>query len=535
MTALDVVVLVVYGVGVIAFGLRAGGRQRTTQDYFLGGRDLPWWAVCFSVVATETSTLTVIGVPVVAYFGSFTFLQLAIGYLIGRVVVASVLLPRYFRGELQTAYAFLGDRFGDTTRAVASVTFLVTRLLADGVRLFATAIPIQVIARAAGLDVGYPAVILAIGVVTAAYTYVGGLKAVVWMDVVQMGIYVGGAVLALVLLWPALAAALPEALAAGKLTVVDWGTGGLSEVLTQPYAFPVAVIGGAFFAMASHGTDQLIVQRILACRTLAEGRRAMVWSGVVVALQFALFLGVGVGLWAFYGAAPLAELGLGRGDELFPLFILNEMPAGLRGLLFAGIIAAAMSTLSSSLNALAGSTLMDLVERLGGRRPDEAAALRLSRVLTLVWAAVFVGFATLFTGLDNPVVELGLGIAGFTYGGLLGAFALGLLVRRARQADALVAFAVTIAALTAVIFGVWWSGAAEAWVWAWRPSAEDREAGALSAVAWPLYPLVGVAVSLVVGGLLSLRHPAGSDSAPPRADAAPPRSAGGAGWGGSRS
>ena len=526
LTALDIVVLVVYGVGVIAFGLRAGGEQRTTQDYFLGGRDLPWWAVCFSVVATETSTLTVIGVPAVAYFGSFTFLQLTLGYLIGRVVVATVLLPRYFRGELQTAYAFLGDRFGDGMRGVASVTFLLTRLLADGVRLFATAIPIQVIARAAGLEVGYPAVILAIGVVTAAYTYVGGLKAVVWMDVVQMGIYVGGAVLALVLLAPALGDALPAALAAGKLDVLDWGAGGVGDLLSSPYAFPVAVLGGTFFAMASHGTDQLIVQRVLACRTLEEGRKAMIWSGAFVILQFALFLGVGVGLWAFYGAAPLADLGLGRGDELFPFYILTEMPAGLRGLLFAGIIAAAMSTLSSSLNALAGSTLMDLVERVGGRRPDEAAALRLSKVLTLVWAAVFVGFATLFTGLDNPVVELGLGIAGFTYGGLLGAFALGLLVRRARQADALVAFAVTILTLAAVIFGVWWSGAAEAWVWAWRPAAEAREAGALQPVAWPLYPLIGVAVSLAVGGLLSLRHPA-----PPEHAVA----GGGAGRGGSRS
>ena len=532
LTALDVVVLVVYGVGVVAFGLRAGGEQRTTQDYFLGGRDLPWWAVCFSVVATETSTLTVIGVPAVAYFGSFTFLQLTFGYLLGRVVVATVLLPRYFRGELQTAYAFLGDRFGDGMRGVASVTFLLTRLLADGVRLFATAIPIQVIARAAGFEVGYPTVIVAIGVVTAAYTYVGGLKAVVWMDVVQMGIYVGGAVLALALLWPALSDALPAALAAGKLDVVDWGAGGVGEVLSSPYAFPVAVLGGTFFAMASHGTDQLIVQRVLACRTYEDGRRAMVWSGAFVIVQFALFLGVGVGLWAFYGAAPLADLGLTRGDELFPLYILNEMPAGLRGLLFAGIVAAAMSTLSSSLNALAGSTLMDLVERLGGRRPDEAASLRLSKILTLVWAAVFVGFATLFTGLDNPVVELGLGIAGFTYGGLLGAFALGLLVRRARQADALVAFAVTIATLTAVIFGVWWSGAAGAWVWAWRPSAGAREAGALQAVAWPLYPLVGVAVSLAVGGLLSLRHPAGGRPAPPEHAVA---RAGAAGRGGSRS
>jgi SSS family transporter len=523
LTTLDLVVLVVYGVGVVAFGLRAGGRQTSTDDYFLGGRDLPWWAVCFSVVATETSTLTVIGVPAVAYGGSLVFLQLALGYLVGRVVVARVLLPRYFRGELQTAYAFLGARFGDGMRVLASVTFLFTRLLADGVRLFATAIPIQVIARAAGIEVGYPAVILAIGVVTAAYTYVGGLKAVVWMDVVQMGVYVGGAAFALgLLLTQPAAGTLAEAAAAGKLALLDWDLGeGIGGVLTSPYSFPVAVIGGAFFAMASHGTDQLIVQRILACRTLRDGQRAMVWSGVFVAVQFALFLAVGVGLWVHYGGAPLADLGLTRGDEVFPRYVLDEMPAGLRGLLFAGIVAAAMSTLSSSLNALAGSTLMDLVERLGGRRPEGAAALRLSRLLTLVWAAVFVGFAMLFTGMDNPVVELGLGIAGFTYGGLLGAFALGLLSQRARQSDAVVAFVAAVAALVAVIFGVWWSAETGGWVWDWRPDAAAREGTGLRAVAWPLYPLIGVAVTLAVGGLLGLRHgppaPAAAGGAEPAA------------------
>ncbi len=514
LTALDFVVLAVYAVGVVAFGLRAGGRQTTTQDYFLGGRDLPWWAVCFSVVATETSTLTVIGVPAVAYGGALTFLQLTIGYLIGRVIVAYVLLPRYFRGELQTAYAFLGERFGDGMRGLASVTFLVTRLLADGVRLFATAIPIQVIARAAGIEVGYPAIIFGLAVVTAAYTYVGGLKAVVWMDVVQMGIYVGGAVVALGLLALADASGTwAEAVAAGKTQVIDLGLAdGLGGLLTSPYALPVAVLGGAVFAMASHGTDQLIVQRILACRDLDDGRRAMVWSGVFVILQFALFLVVGLALWVHYGGAAPADLGLTRADELFPRYILDEMPSGLRGLLFAGILAAAMSTLSSSLNALAGSTLMDLLERFGRQPETPEKALALSRVLTLVWAGVFVGFAMLFTTMDNPVVELGLGIAGFTYGGLLGAFLLGLLSERARQPDAMIAFVVAIAVMAFVIFGLWWSPE-QGWVADWRPSPETRAALGLRAVAWPLYPAIGAAITVGLGALLALRH-GGASRAP---------------------
>ena len=506
LTTVDLVVLALYAVGIVAFGLKAGGRQTSTRDYFLGGRDLPWWAVCFSIVATETSTLTVIGVPAVAYGGALTFLQLTVGYLIGRVIVAYVLLPRYFRGELQTAYAFLGDRFGDRMRGLASVTFLVTRLLADGVRLFATAIPIQVVARAAGFEIGYPAVILAIGLVTAAYTYVGGLKAVVWMDVVQMGIYVGGAIIAIGLLLTSPAAGtLAAAAEAGKLQLVDLDVSGLGSLLTSTYALPVAVLGGAVFSMASHGTDQLIVQRVLACRTLAEGRKAMIGSGICVMLQFALFLAVGLGLWVHYGGAPLAELGLTRGDEVFPRYILDEMPAGLRGLLLAGIVAAAMSTLSSSLNALAGSTLMDLLERFGARPRTDAQSLALSRVLTLVWAGVFVGFAMLFTGLDNPVVELGLGIAGFTYGGLLGAFVLGLVSQRAREADALVAFAVAIAAMVLVIFGLWWSPEV-GWVADWRPSPDVRAALDLRAVAWPLYPVVGAAITVGLGAILGLRH-----------------------------
>ncbi|WP_412063109.1 sodium:solute symporter [Rubrivirga sp. IMCC45206] len=512
LTPIDLVVLALYAVGIVAFGLRAGGQQASTDDYFLGGRDLPWWAVCFSIVATETSTLTVIGVPAVAYGGALTFLQLAIGYMIGRVVVAYVLLPRYFRGEQQTAYAYLGSRFGDGMRGLASVTFLLTRLLADGVRLFATAIPIQVVARAAGFEVGYPAIIIAIGVVTAAYTYVGGLKAVVWMDVVQMGIYVGGAVIALGLLFatPALGT-LAQAAEAGKLTLLDPVMGeGLGVLLTSPYALVVSVVGGAVFAMASHGTDQLIVQRVLACRSLEEGRKAMIWSGVFVAVQFALFLAVGLMLWVHYGGAPLAELGLTRGDELFPRYILDEMPVGLRGLLLAGIVAAAMSTLSSSLNALAGSTLMDLLERVGKRPESPQKALALSRVLTLVWAGVFVGFAMLFTGMDNPVVELGLGIAGFTYGGLLGAFVLGLISNRARQPDAMIAFVVAIVAMVAIIFGLWFSTETGSWTLAWQPSADLRADLGLRAVAWPLYPVIGASITVALGSLLALRHGPGA-------------------------
>ena len=501
---LDFIVIVAYLAGVAWLGVRVRGEQTTTTDYFLGGRTLPWWAVCLSVIATETSTLTVIGVPAVAYGGTLLFLQLTLGYLLGRLLVAAVFLPRYFRGELVTAYAYLGERFGDAMRGLASVTFMLTRLLADGVRLFAAAIPIRVIAAGAGLDLGYPVIIAAIGVVTVAYTYVGGLRAVVWVDAVQMGIYVGGAIVATGLLLGALPPGWwGEAVAAGKTDLVALGAG-LDEWLTSPYSFPTAVLGGAVFSMASHGADQLIVQRILACKTLADGRRAMIGSGVGVILQFALFLFVGLLLWSYYRGAPVEALGLTRGDEVFPKFIVEGMPPGLSGLLLAGIVAAAMSTLSSSLNALAGTTVLDVVERLRGRRPDAGAALRLSRILTLAWGVVFILFAVLFRSIDNPVVELGLGIAGFTYGGLLGAFLLGILVPAARQVEAVIAFLATIGCMTLVIFGWFYSTVAGEWVFMLRPDEAVREAQGLVPLAWPLYTVFGAGGMVVLGGLLTL-------------------------------
>ncbi|HYG68149.1 MAG TPA: hypothetical protein VD838_10835, partial [Anaeromyxobacteraceae bacterium] len=318
----------------------------------------------------------------------------------------------------------------------------------------------------------------------------------------QMGIYLGGAVAAAALLLGALPEGWwAEAVAAGKTEVFDFG-GGLTHWLTSPYAFPTAVLGGALFSMASHGADQLIVQRILACRSLRDGQKAMVASGFGVIVQFALFLFVGLLLWGYYRGAAPAELGLVRGDEIFPKYIIEGMPPGVSGLLLAGIVAAAMSTLSSSLNALAGATVLDVVERLGGRRPDEAAALRLSRVLTLVWGAVFVLFALLFRSLENPVVELGLGIAGFTYGGLLGAFLLGILSKRARQADAVVAFLVTVLGMTLVIFGLFYSTVSEGWVFLLRPSAEARAARGLVPLAWPLYTVFGALGMVALGSLL---------------------------------
>ncbi len=506
LTALDYSVIAIYLIGVAALGIKMGGRQQSTTDYFLGGRDLPWWAVCFSVVATETSTLTVIGVPAIAFGGTLTFLQITLGYIIGRIIVSLLFLPRYYQGHLETAYAFLGERYGDGMRATASVTFLVTRLLADGVRLFATAIPLKVVADSAGFSVSYFEIITLLGLITIVYTLIGGIKAVVWMDVVQMVLYIGGGVLALVLLlgeapvgWWAVATE------AGKTTLFDFGLGqSLSEWLTQPYVFITAVVGGAVFSMASHGTDQLIVQRLLTCRSLRDSQRALVGSAFIVTAQFALFLFVGLLLWSYYGGASLAELGLRRGDEVFPKYIIEGLPPGLSGLILAGIIAAAMSTLSSSLNSLASSSMMDLYQRLKGEKVEGRKALAIARWLTLFWGIVFIGFASLFEDTQNPVVELGLAIASFTYGGLLGVFLLGLFNKTTRQLDAMIAFAITVVFMTWVIFGVWYSPQ-EGWVFALMSFGEATAAG-LRGIAWPWYTVIGALTTLGVGSLMALRH-----------------------------
>lgn len=486
MRALDLVVIGLYLVAMPVLGILLSGKQKSSTDYFVGNRRLPWWAVCFSVVATETSTLTVISVPTVAYLGSFTYLQLAIGYLIGRIVVAFVLLPRYFAGNLVSAYEFLGRRFGSTMQGTASVTFLITRLLADGLRLFATAIPVKVMLLAFGIDLAYWQIVLLLAVFTVIYTYLGGIKAVVWVDAIQMVVYIGGAILAAI----ALAGRLPsdwfsQALAEGKFQLLDFS----SSIVTDQYAFFTAVLGGAVFAMASHGADQLMVQRLLSCRTLRDGQRALIASGVVVALQFALFLFIGTMLWSFFRGATPEQLGMASSDELFPRFIVNDLPPGLSGLFIAGILAAAMSTLASSLNSLSTSTVSDLYQRLT-KRGDDAAVLRMGRVWTLVWALVFVVFASMFTSTENPVVEVGLSIASYTYGALLGAFLLGLLIKRARQTDAIIAFGATLVIVLFFAFGL---------------TFPDGEGGQTS-LAFPWFTPLGVIVTLVVGGLLSLRH-----------------------------
>jgi SSS family solute:Na+ symporter len=467
----DYIIIIFYLIGVAAFGIISGGKQKTVKDYFAGSKSVPWWAVCFSIVAAETSTLTFISIPGLAYIANLNFLQVAAGYLLGRIVVAYLFLPAYDKGELKTAYTFLENRFGGKTRSFASIVFLFTRTAADGVRLFATAIPLKLM-----LDINYPVAIIIIAMVSFIYTYTGGMKGIIWVDVVQMFIYLGGAILAgifiLHLLPGGWMSVVNAASAGNKFNIINMGfNNGIAGFFSQPYTLIGGLVGGAFLSMASHGTDQLIVQRLLSTRNKKDSQKAVIGSGIIVIIQFAIFLVLGVMLFAYYGTINA------KPDEIFPMFIINVLPTGITGIIIAGLFAAAMSTLAGSMSSLASSTVHDLYIPLLKRDIDEAEKLRVSRIFTVLWSVMLILAALFFMNTSRAVVELALSIASFTYGGLLGTFLLGVLNKKAKEKDALSGFTVGILTMIIVI--------------------------SIKQVAWTWYTLIGVIATLFVGSALS--------------------------------
>jgi len=437
LNTLDLVVIGCYLAGVTLFGLRFRSGQQTLKGYFLADNSIPWWAISLSIVAAETSTLTVISVPGLAYDKDFSFLQLVIGYLIGRVVVSFVLIPQYFRGELVTAYQLIERRFGQRLRSLTAGVFLVTRAAAEGVRVFAVAIVVRV--ALGGLLTGvsdFERDLVAIAIVTALtllYTLKGGLKAAIWTDVMQQTVYVAGTIVGLVTIlhlvpggWTTVREVAGQA---GKFRVFDF-----TLDWTTKYTLWSGVIGGAFLTTASHGTDQLIVQRLLAARGERQAKIALLSSGVVIFFQFSLFLMIGAMLYVFYRIYPPAAA-FTRTDTIFPVFIVNHMPHGVSGLLIAAILAAAMSNLSAALNSLSSTSMVDFYVRL---RPltSEVRRIWLSRAAMVAWALVLFGLALLARH-GGRVIEVGLTIAAIAYGGMLGVFLLGVLTRKASERGAM--------------------------------------------------------------------------------------------------
>jgi solute:Na+ symporter, SSS family len=445
----DLVIVAVYLVGITLFGLRFRKRQRSLKDYFLADRNIPWWAIALSIVAAETSTLTIISIPGLAYDTNLQFLQVVLGYLVGRVIISFVLLPHYFKGDLYTAYELIERRFGRSLRSLTAGLFLLTRAAAEGVRVYAVSIVVRI-----ALGTGEIASIALITVLTLIYTFEGGLAAVIWTDVVQTVIYVGGTLVGVVTIlhlvpggWPAIHDIAQQS---AKLRIFDF-----SPDFWRTYTFWAGLIGGAFLTTASHGTDQLIVQRLLAARNQKQSVAALLSSGVAILFQFALFLMVGVMLFAYYRIPSSA---FGKADFIYPTFIVTRMPHGISGLLIAAILAAAMSNLSAALNSLSSSSVIDFYLR---RRPqtDERKRVQLSRWATLAWALVLFVLAVLSLHKVSRVVEVGLSIASVAYGALLGVFLL-VLTRRANQKGAMVGMACGFALELYV-----WLGTRVPWTW----------------------------------------------------------------------
>ncbi|HVK01509.1 MAG TPA: sodium:solute symporter [Gemmatimonadales bacterium] len=480
---LDLVIVALYFVFTLGVGLWVARHQRSATDYFLGARDLPAWAILLSIVATETSALTVISIPGIGARGDLTFLQLTLGYLLGRIGVAVWLLPGYFRGDQETAYARLEHRFGVGTRRLTSTIFLFSRFLGDAVRVFASAIPLALVT---GWSI--PTSIVVMGAVTMIYTWFGGFKAVVWTDVLQLCVYLSGGIGALFIAWHLAGGpgeALSLAAAAGKLRVVD-----PTISFTSTYTLLGGIVGGALLSAASHGTDHLIVQRLLATRSLGDARVALIGSGIMVMFQFTLFLLVGVAIWAA-GFAP-ADM---PGDQLFPRFVVDHLPAGLAGLVIAGILAAAMGTHSSAINSLASSATHDLYASYTGRT-DPVHLLRIGRLFSAAWATGLIFGALYFhyaaEGNDTPVVVLALSIASVTYGPLLGTYLLAGQWPRARGRDVVGAVAATVCVMLVVIFARRLAAALDlAWL---EP---------VGSLAWPWYVPLGTTLAFGTGVALS--------------------------------
>lgn len=460
MRYLDLLVILVYLIAITWFGAHFRTGSKSLRDYFLGGRTAPWWAISLSIVSAETSTLTIVGTPALAFTGNMGFLQLVLGYLLARIVISVLFLPHYFRGEMFTAYELMRRRFGEKIRKLTASIFLVTRALAEGVRVFAISLVISIV-----LGTGEIPSIVLIVVLTLFYTFEGGMTAVIWTDVVQMSLYVAGAIVSFFVILGQIPGGWSHVMAvagpAGKFTVFDFHFSPDLAYFSRTYTFWAGLLGGCFLTTASHGTDQLMVQRLLSARDERQSRAALLSSWVVILVQFTLFLLIGVLLFVHYRdtGRPTPQ----QTDRIFPDFIWNSLPHGVAGLVTAAILAAAMANLSAALNSLASTTVVDFF-RARARGMTETRAMRLARVATVIWGAILLGIA-IGARHSRSVLEAGLTIGSIPFGALLGVFLLGLLTRKPGE----------MSAIAGVVCGL----AIVLWVHFFTP------------VAWTWYVLIG--------------------------------------------
>lgn len=481
----DWIIIFAYLGGIIALGMWFGKDQHNTRDYFLGNRNTPWWAIGLSIVAAETSALTIIGVPALAYGGNIAFIQMIIGYVLARLILAVVMVPHYLKGEIYSPYQLFSDRLGTSARQTAGGFFLISETLAAGVRVYVVSIPIQLM-----LGIGVlPAIVLFV-VLSLIYTYVGGVKAVIWTDAVQFGLFLLGGLFALfyipTLVDGGFASVLSQAAQAGKLHWFNPEFG-----LQQPFNIWMGVIGGTVLVLSSHGAEQLIVQRVLACKNIADGRKALVLSAALVFPLFLIFLFVGVMLWVFYQGHPFkiplpeAQPGIKANDFIFPIFMMTEVPHVLKGFLIVAILSAAMSSVSSALTSLSSVSTMDFVKGQHGRR-SENFYLRFSKWSTVAWAAILI-FTAYLSREVAFVMNAAFTLRGLTSGALLGGLILAVFWKNGRAVS-------VITGMFAALFTMIWVSQ-----FSWNVNVDGKTEA--HKVFWPWFTLIGAMVTLLVAGI----------------------------------
>ena len=491
----DWLVIAAYLLGIIGLGVWFGKDQHNTRDYFLGSKNIPWWGVGLSIVATETSALTFIGVPAMAYGAdALTFMQIVLGYVIARIILAIVMVPHYFKGEIYSPYQLFSQAFGLPARRTVGAFFLLAGTLAAGVRVYVTCIPLQLMLGMRESQIIW-AILLFI-LLSLAYTYVGGVKAVIWTDAVQFLLFMAGGLFTLfyvpTLMPGGWSGALAKAAEAGKL---HWFNGQFT--LHKPFNIWMGLFGATFLVMSSHGVDQLIVQRVLTCRNAREGRKALALSAIIILPLFLIFLLTGTMLWVFYQSHPLAmplpeaRPGISKNDYVFPIFMLTEVPHVLKGFLIVAILSAAMSSVSSALSALASVSTMDFVKPLARKEHSERFYLRLSKYSTLGWAVLLVVVACLAQKVES-VLNAAFSLSGLTAGAMLGGLILSLWWRKGRATPVITGMIVSLAAMILI------------------SAAKDT-----LKVDWPWFTLIGTTITVLVAWLTSRLCGARSESPEP--------------------
>jgi SSS family transporter len=494
----DWLIILTYLIGIVGLGVYFGKDQRNTRDYFLGSRNTPWWGIGLSIVAAETSALTIISVPAMAYGGNMAFIQIIVGYVFARVLLAIIMVPHYLKGEIYSPYQLLENAFGPSARRLAGGLFLLSETLAAGVRVYVASIPVKLMLgdRILGFGTGDPILgaILLFVLLSLIYTYIGGVKAVIWTDALQFGLFMAGGLFTLFYI-PTLVdggagALLSKAAEAGK---THWFNPQFS--LSLPFNIWMGIIGGTFVVLSSHGAEQLIVQRVLACKSVADGRKALVLSAIVIFPLFLVFLLVGVMLWAYYQTTPMAipipEVKPGSGikanDYIYPIFMMTAVPHVLKGFLIVAILSAAMSSVSSALTSLASVSTMDFVKPLTRKDRSEDFFLGFSKASTVAWAALLICVAYLSREVEY-VLNAAFSLRGLTSGALLGGLLLVLLWKNGRGLPVVVGTLSSVAAMILISR------------FEWTQTDATGQAAKIK-VAWPWFTLTGTLITLAVAWL----------------------------------